>query len=252
LPVVPDVRRPAPLARRLEMLAAVLDDPDAPEGAVRRAAELEQVAARTLGNAPQPRVDAVLARLPVQVRRKAAGDVAAARALGALATPQPRLPDWRLVAPPPRERLLRAYRAAERRTGVGWEHLAAIHLVETRMGRIRGVSTAGAQGPMQFLPTTWDIYGEGGDINDPEDAIMAAGRLLRANGAPRDMDNALWRYNQSESYVLAVQTYAAAMRRSPTAYRGYWHWRVLYRHVSGTKVLPVGYPRRPALPLSRS
>ena len=250
--VVPDVRRPQQVARRLRLIGSVLADPDARRPWVRRAAELEQVATRTLGQRPDARPAEVLRLLPPPLRVKLRGDVAAARALGALAQPQPRLPDWRLVPPPPRPRLLSAYRAAERRTGVEWEYLAAIHLVETRMGRIRGVSTAGAQGPMQFLPTTWDIYGAGGDITDVEDAVMAAGRLLRANGAPGDMDAALFAYNQSTSYVFAVTTYAANMRRAPQTYRGYWHWRVLYRHESGTKVLPVGYPRRPAMPLGRS
>jgi hypothetical protein len=250
--VVPDVRRPRALAQRLRLLDSVLTDRDAPEDEVRRAAELEQAATRTLGQHPRARPQQVLRLLPPALRRKTRGDVEAARQLGALARPQPRLPDWRLVEPPPRPRLLRAYRATERRTGVEWEYLAGIHLVETRMGRIRGVSTAGAQGPMQFLPTTWDIYGAGGDITDVEDAVMAAGRLLRANGAPGDMDRALFAYNQSSSYVFAVTTYAANMRRAPLAYRGYWHWRVLYRHESGTKVLPVGYPGRPAVPLGRS
>jgi hypothetical protein len=252
LPVVPDVRRPRQVAQRLQLLASVLADPDADRTAVRRAAELEQVATRTLAQHPAARTEEVLRPLPPPLRRKLRADVDAARALGALAEPQPRLPDWRVVRPPSRERLMRAYRAAERRTGVGWEYLAAIHLVETRMGRIRGVSTAGAQGPMQFLPTTWDIYGEGGDIQDPDDAVMAAGRLLRANGAPDDMDAALFAYNPSDSYVAAVSGYAANVRRAPRAYRGYWHWRVLYSHEAGTKVLPVGYPRQPAVPLGRS
>lgn len=249
---VPDVHRAREVARRLELLGSVLADQDAEPAAVRRAAELEQVATRTLGQAPRARAGAVLRQLPPGLRRKIATDVAAARALTGLTTPQPRLPDWRLADPPPAGRLLRAYRAAERRSGVGWEHLAAIHLVETRMGRIRGVSSAGAQGPMQFLPTTWEIYGAGGDINDVEDAVMAAGRLLRANGAPDDMAGALFAYNQSDDYVFAVQSYAANMRKAPLTYRGYRHWRVLYRHVTGTKVLPVGYPRRPAVPLARS
>ena len=90
------------------------------------------------------------------------------------------------------------------------------------MGRIRGISTAGARGPMQFLPTTWDLYGEGGDINDPRDAILAAARLLRANGAPGDMGRAVWHYNPSSSYVGAVTRYAKAIgaRRSPSAATG--------------------------------
>jgi membrane-bound lytic murein transglycosylase B len=96
---------------------------------------------------------------------------------------------------------------------------------------------------MQFLPSTWDLYGEGGDINDPRDAIHAAARLLRANGAPADMIEALWHYNPSGRYVGAVSAYAANLQRSPAAYRGYYHWRVLYRHERGTLVLPVGYPR---------
>jgi hypothetical protein len=249
---VPDARRPRALARRLTFLDSVVRDPAADPADLRRAAELEQLATRALVHVSQAQARAVLRLLRPGVRRRIGADVAAARRLTSLASPQRRLPDWRIVRPPSPDRLVRAYRRAERRSGVGWEYLAAIHLVETRMGRIRGVSTAGAQGPMQFLPTTWEIYGEGGDIEDPEDAVMAAARLLRANGAPGDMARALWHYNQSHDYVFAVTSYAANMRRTPRAYQGYWHWRVLYRHESGTKVLPVGYPRRPAVPLGRS
>jgi hypothetical protein len=57
---------------------------------------------------------------------------------------------------------------------VPWEFLAAIHLVETRMGRIRGTSSAGSQGPMQFLPSTWKRCGRGGDIQATGDASLAA------------------------------------------------------------------------------
>src|SRR3712207_536212 len=70
--------------------------------------------------------------------------------------PKPQPPAWRIVAPAPASELLGHYRAAEAAVGVPWQYLAAIHLVETRMGRIRGVSVAGAQGPMQFLPSTWE------------------------------------------------------------------------------------------------
>jgi membrane-bound lytic murein transglycosylase B len=176
------------------------------------------------------------------------GAVRAAGLLHAMTSPQRRLPHWRIVAAPPARELLGYYRAAQRHTGVPWTYLAAIHLVETRMGRIRGASTAGALGPMQFLPSTWDLYGAGGDINDPRDAILAAARLLKANGAPRDMSGALRHYNQSTKYVRAISEYARTMARSRWAYRGYWHWRVLYRHARGTYVLPVGYPAvRPVL-----
>nr|WP_260173935.1 lytic transglycosylase domain-containing protein [Nocardioides albus] len=155
---------------------------------------------------------------------------------------QPKLPDWRIVTPPTPDELRRLYRNAQQETGTPWEYLAAVHLVETRMGRIRGTSTAGAQGPMQFLPSTFEQYGAGGDINDPGDAIMAAGRMLANNGAPGDMSGALWSYNHSDRYVAAVSAYAEQMKRSAAAYDLYWHWQVLYRHQDGTMLLPEGYP----------
>ena len=37
-----------------------------------------------------------------------------------------------------------------------------INLVETRFNRLRNNSSAGAQGPMQFMPATWRAYGLGG------------------------------------------------------------------------------------------
>jgi hypothetical protein len=42
------------------------------------------------------------------------------------------------------------------------------------------------------------------------------------------------------------------MQRAPWLYRGYWHWRVLFRHVRGTYVLPAGYPRAKAVLLPGS
>jgi len=119
--------------------------------------------------------------------------------------PRPRHhPDWHIVSPLPVEVLRSYYAEAEAATGIPWAYFASIHLVETRLGRIRGTSTAGAQGPMQFIPETWARYGQG-DINDNHDAILAAGRLLQANGAPGDISRALFRYNNSERYVDAVQ-----------------------------------------------
>ena len=204
----------------------------------RIAAEFQQVAVSLLVVAPvafRRRVTALLDRQAARVTRS---NVRAATLLRSLGEPQERLPRWRIVPPPPATELLGYYRLAQRRSGVPWTYLAAIHLVETRMGRIRGTSTAGARGPMQFLPSTWDLYGAGGDINDPRDAILAAARLLRHHGAPGDMADALWHYNPSDSYVGAVLEYARTMQRSSPAYRGYWHWRVLYRHARGTYVLP--------------
>ncbi len=244
----PDTGDPAALAAQLAQAAAEIADRDAAASDVRRAAELHQLAVRHLAGAGASYRRRVLDPLPAHVARTVRSDVEAARLLGGLTEPQRRLPRWRIVKPPPPEELIAHYRRAERRTSVPWSYLAAIHLVETRMGRIRGTSTAGARGAMQFLPATWELYGAGGDIQDPGDAILAAARLLRHHGAPADMAGALWHYNPSENYVRAVTEHARTMQRSPSAYHGYWHWRVLYRHVRGTYVLPEGYPvRRAAL-----
>lgn len=240
-PPTPPLGRPAVLARHLDQVATTLRDPDAPEREVRAAGEYQQLAARSLAFAPRVR-GAVLARVSRRTARTLRNDLVAAVQLTSLADPQPRLPDWRIVRPPPPRELLRHYRAAERRTGAPWPYLAAIHLVETRMGRIRGTSTAGARGPMQFIAPTWDRYGADGDVTDYRDAVLAAGRLLRDHGAPGDMANALWHYNPSDRYVRAVSAYARNIAREPRLYRGYWHWRVLYRHERGTYVLPEGYP----------
>jgi membrane-bound lytic murein transglycosylase B len=86
---------------------------------------------------------------------------------------------------------------------------------------------------MQFLPATWRRYGRGGDIQATGDAILAAARLLRANGAPADMAGALYAYNPSRRYVRAVSAYASQLR-----------WQVFY----GDTLLPQGYPARPPTP----
>jgi transglycosylase-like protein with SLT domain len=150
------------------------------------------------------------------------------------------LPAWHIVDPAPMDELLRDYHEAEARYGVPWYYLAAINLVETRMGRIRGDSYAGAQGPMQFMPATWDAYGQG-DVNDPHDAVLAAGRYLHAAGAPARMARAIWAYNHDNDYVDAVTKYAEVMRADPSAYRGYYEWQVYVQTATGVVLLPVGY-----------
>ncbi|GGR41967.1 membrane-bound lytic murein transglycosylase B [Nocardioides luteus] len=232
-----------PLAERLTHALKVVSSAPAGSAEVREAALFEQTAARDLARKPKAERADVLGALGGADRTQLEADIAAARELMVMTDPQPKLPQWRILTPPKPEELKPLYHRAQRETGTPWHYLAAIHLVETRMGRIRGTSTAGAQGPMQFLPSTFAQYGAGGDINDPADAIMAAGRMLASNGAPRDMAGALWSYNHSDRYVAAVSTYARQMKRSEVAYDLYWHWQVLYRHQDGTMMLPEGYPK---------
>jgi soluble lytic murein transglycosylase-like protein len=151
--------------------------------------------------------------------------VAAARDLRRLAGPSTGTPaPLHLVPPLPAGELLADYRRAQRRFGVHWQVLAAVNLVETALGRVVNRSSAGAQGPMQFLPATWRAYGLGGDIDSPRDAILGAANYLRRSGAPNDDRRALYAYNHSTLYVDAVVTYARQMTRDPLAYLRYYAW----------------------------
>jgi soluble lytic murein transglycosylase-like protein len=240
---------PVALAAQLDRAVSTVRDPNAAPDAVRQAAELQQLAIRVLSRGSGTFRRSVVSRLQPATGRETRAQLRAARLLTVLTEPRRRFPPWRILEPPPPGVLLGYYREAQRRTGVPWSYLAAIHLVETRMGRIRGPSTAGALGPMQFLPTTWAKYGAGGDINDPRDAILAAARLLADHGAPRDLAGALWHYNPSAKYVGAVTAYARTMQESAAAYRGYWHWQVYCQLRRGAYVLPVGYPDVRPVPL---
>lgn len=175
------------------------------------------------------------------VRALAEANLAATRAiLGTVGQPRSQMPDWQVVAPAPAATLEAHYRAAEAEFGVPWEILAAIHLVETRMGRLRGVSTAGARGPMQFIPETWARFGQG-DIEDNRDAIFAAARHQRHHGAPGNLDKSLWHYNPSDRYVRSVRGYAQIMQQDPRHYWLYHAWEVYYTSVRGSLLLPEGY-----------
>ena len=133
--------------------------------------------------------------------------------------------ELKVGAPPPLSDLVSSYREAQARYGVGWNYLAAIHLVETKFGRVKSNSVAGAQGPMQFIPSTWQIYGNGGDIQDPHDAILAAANLLHNNGAPPQYARALRAYNDSGLYVDAVTRYAREIAANPYGLYYLYCWR---------------------------
>jgi hypothetical protein len=129
--------------------------------------------------------------------------------------------------------LLADYREAQRRFGVDWHVLASVNFVESAFGRVRSSSSAGAQGPMQFLPATWHRYGLGGDVQDPHDAILGAANYLHANGAPHDLRRALYHYNPSRLYVDAVLRHARRMRLDPHAFYVFYSWQVFQRTPSG-------------------
>jgi hypothetical protein len=106
--------------------------------------------------------------------------------------------------------LLSLYRECGSQYGIPWRVLAAINRVETAFGANLNVSSAGAVGWMQFLPSTWSTYGVDAnhdgrrDPYDPHDAICAAARYLRAAGAEDDLRGALFAYNHADWYVDLV------------------------------------------------
>jgi hypothetical protein len=176
----------------------------------------------------------VLARVPGRVAAHARATLRAKRALNALYVPVTRS-HWRTGPPRPAGELLGYYREARRRFGVPVHVLAAVNLVESAFGRLRNTSTAGAQGPMQFIPSTWAAYGMGGDIRDPRDSILGAANYLHASGAPGDVRRALYAYNPSAHYVNAVMAYADRIRRDGRALFSYYSWQVYVRTTEGTR-----------------
>lgn len=237
----PLATEPAQLADDLVADEQALRDASTPEAVLTAAAHRQQVAYRALGRHPE--WDPVVRpRIPAPLLAAYDRNVDARRQLEAMSRrPREWVPAWRIVAPPPAAELLADYRAAEASSGVGWAYLAAINLIETAFGRVAGVSTAGAQGPMQFLPSTFASYSQGGDIHSPRDSIMAAGRFLAAHGFAQNRDQALYRYNNSNQYVRAVSAYAGVLEADPAAFAGYYRWEVYYNTTSGDLVLPVGY-----------
>ncbi|MCF6475328.1 lytic transglycosylase domain-containing protein [Nonomuraea sp. MG754425] len=119
---------------------------------------------------------------------------------------------------------LELYKAAATRCpGLSWTVLAAIGQVESGHGRNNGPSSAGALGPMQFMPATWKHYGVDGDgdgekdIWSPYDAVPGAANYLCANKAGQGgekLRKAIWFYNHSWDYVNKVMSIAEAYARA--------------------------------------
>jgi hypothetical protein len=233
---------PTELRADLDLAQRVIDDPSSATQAIASAGQFEQLATQALARRPRAAQRATIAGLQRAAAATLRADLDAAAALARLNKPRKSLPPWRIVQPPAPGALLGYFRQAQARFGVPWQYLAAIEFVETKFGRIHGLSTAGADGPMQFMPATWARYGRG-DVHDPHAAIEGAARYLTANGAPRDMADALFHFNPSIDYVRAVTAYATRMRVDPRAYYGYYWWQVIYAERGRRLVLPVGYPR---------
>jgi hypothetical protein len=98
--------------------------------------------------------------------------------------------------------------------GLSWTILAAIGEIESGDGANEGPSSAGALGPMQFMPGTWALWGMNGfgqagspDIMNPYDAVPSAARMLCADGAlngTAGLSQAIFDYNHAGWYVSEV------------------------------------------------
>ncbi|MCV7002723.1 lytic transglycosylase domain-containing protein [Mycolicibacterium alvei] len=239
---------PVRLADDLVADERALRDPSTPEPALTQAARRQQVAYRAIGRHPE--WDGIIRpRIPGELVAFYDRNVDARRQLATLAHPKDTLPAWRINPPPPADMLVSAYRDAEAASGVDWHYLAAINLIETHFGSVAGDSTAGAQGPMQFMPSTFAAYGLGGDIHSPRDSIMAAGNYLAANGFADNPDHALFRYNNADAYVRAVTDYATAMAADPAAFGAFYRWDVYYVSTAGDVLLPIGYAAESRIPV---
>jgi hypothetical protein len=235
---------PAQLASQLTTAERVLGAGAAAPAAMARQALIVQLACLRVAAHPGW-ADAVIAQAAPAQRAAVATDLAATADLVALTPPRTKLPPWRIVPATNLAALRADYQAAQAATGVGWAYLAAINFVETDFGRVAGPSAAGAQGPMQFLPATWAIYGHG-SIHRPSDAILAAAHLLAGHGAARNIAAALYAYNPSKRYVDAVRRYARRLRHDPQALAGYYSRPVICHLASGWVLLPAGYGTSPA------
>ena len=118
--------------------------------------------------------------------------------------------------------LLPIYQACGTEYGVPWEVLASINKIETAFGTNLNVSSAGAMGWMQFLPSSWATYGldANGDGREdpynPVDAICAAAHYLKVAGADHNLYEAIFAYNHADWYVQEVLLYARAYGKLPT------------------------------------
>jgi len=117
--------------------------------------------------------------------------------------------------------LLPIYQACGTEYGIPWEVLAAINKIETAFGTNLSVSSAGAMGWMQFLPSSWETYGVDAngdgrkDPYNPVDAVCAAANYLKASGGQDHLYEAIFSYNHADWYVEEVLLYAGTYGKLP-------------------------------------
>ena len=240
-PNEPVPRDPATLARTLEtttddLVAAIgrwhPKSAPAPDDVVLLALYQQRIYRALAANEMLSR--ATIRLLPRALARAAADLVAAHRELYRL-TPPLKTHKIKVGPAPPASVLLSAYREAQRRFDVPWNVLAAVNFVESKFGKLRNASAAGAQGPMQFMPATWRRYGLGGNVKDAHDAILGAANYLHASGAPRDLRLALHHYNPSRWYVDAVLRYARRIAIDRTMFFDFYNWQVFVKTAGGDR-----------------
>ena len=223
----------------------MLAEGDAPPALMARQALIVQLAC--LRVAAHPGWASVVTRRVAPARRAAAdADIAATADLVALTQPRPRLPPWRIVVAENPATLRADYRAAQAATGVGWSYLAAVNFVETDFGRVAGPSSAGAQGPMQFMPAIWAVYGHG-NIHLPAMRSSPPAGSWPPVARPTASAPPCTRTTRAGGTFNAVLRYARRLRADPQALMGYYRRQVVYRLASGWVLLPAGYGIDPAV-----
>src|SRR3954447_6770491 len=122
--------------------------------------------------------------------------------------------------------LLPIYQSCGTEYGIPWQVLASINKIETAFGTNLNVSSAGAEGWMQFIPSTWAAYGVDAnndgkkDPYNPVDAICAAARYLKAAGGEHDIRQAILAYNHADWYADEVLLGANQYGKLPDALVG--------------------------------
>jgi len=241
-PDAPLPRTPAIVARaltqtdvdlRIAIAAWSPKSAPAPRGVILDAL-YEQRLYRLLAREPKL-ADATLPALAPRLRAASRDLLVAHRELYRLTPPLPARATIKVGAAAPAATLLGYYREAQRRFNVTWDVLASVNFVESKFGKLRNSSAAGAQGPMQFMPATWTRYGLGGNVHDTRDAILGAANYLQMSGAPQNIRRALHAYNPSPSYVDAVLRYARRMRVDRTMFYELYNWQVFLKTPQGER-----------------